>query len=700
MKLIKKLFLILCVTFFNIHSNDLYQHRKLIIIIDFLNEDKTQGEKFFNDNVIAPGPEGTLLRNALHDEIAPIVVSKNIFQTYYNFSVFSQAMIEKNITYLEKKYGKNPTEEAGDTMKNLHTLVHFLLQQYGEAKDFINTLLDGKEIKKDSIIEKSLDHLAGQSLSLEDYAQLGKKLKTSEHLSHLAQYIISYYMIFNEHHWDIYTTQNNTIILFPKKYPIQDFNTQKLYIQQAKVAPLEPIQFENLHEALTIMKYEGRLFVYDIEQLINNMPFEKRKPLDIFMVGHGVIQKKLFHQNAGLLAEDFQRLVATFGRSNTHSLFYLTCHGGGITAKKIWFKNKHIKNTADNTYQSPFITIISPATELPFNIFSPFWITAWVMTITKPKLGASLLKKDIDPYIPVPNLKKYFELIPQSIPKALEQGLYQPLQIPYGDQKSILSSQIALIKIPGTEWFSPQFYKDKVFEITKTRSARACAEHVAIKQPRSKEIIALSARAIFAPLIIHQTENLRILSLLSQDSSYQNTASHFTTYLKKVIIQDSTYESPLDILKHLSITNIAPCSVIPTPADDKQNEVEIKKDFVIDEIENSNGKIIAKKFTITPHGTFFVTKNNELHYFNSIESNITNQISQELEASFHDTYNSAKKTIENDENKEDKSGRSQTVTHKINAMKNIQHVLADKLLKIRKEEQRIKRDKEVVSENY
>ena len=54
------------------------EHRKLIIIIDTINDDLLQAKKLCNNKVIIPGPQGTLLRNALHDECAPIITSKNL----------------------------------------------------------------------------------------------------------------------------------------------------------------------------------------------------------------------------------------------------------------------------------------------------------------------------------------------------------------------------------------------------------------------------------------------------------------------------------------------------------------------------------------------------------------------------------------------------------------------------------------------
>ncbi len=678
---IRKIILILCVLFLQSQTlNSSNNHRRLIAIADVINEDYSQAKKFFNDSVALPGPDATILRNALQDENTPIITSKVIFDTCYNFYAFSHAMIEKDLNYLEKKYGKLITSNKKETTKNLYTITHFLFKQYKETKEHITTLIESGEKNKRTIMNKTLFYLAKNKLSPADFDTLLKTVHLSNECVLLAQEIINYYHAFSAEKWDVYLTRNGNYVLFPKSYPTDTFSKKYLYLKHMKE---EPIIIPESEDIIMMMGYEGRLFVYDLEQLINDIPFEQRKPLDLFMVGHGGLPNETASLSAGLLGDDFQRLIAVLGNGNTHSFFYLTCHGGGITAKKIWFSNKNLKNSSDAQFQAPFITIVSPATELPFNITSPFWIYAWYVAINTTSLTPWFIQKNMRSYVPLPDLKNFFSLITSSIPKALDGSLYRPLKLLYYNEPSITVSQLALIKFPGTDWFSPQFLLEKVLDITKTKSATATFENKSIEQDPSKKIIALSTPIVYAPLIIHQTEDLRILPLLSQDSSYQNSANHQTTYLKKLIIKDSVYPTAIGILKNLSSTNIGPCTVIPFANAAEKKMVQIKKDFFIDEIEGPHGNIIAKKFSITSDGTFFTDTNNQLIHFKPNTFQQTNDISKKLESSFDTVYASAKKTFEKDSNGNNNQEASQTVAQKIQAMKSIENVLANKLLKIR-----------------
>ena len=656
------------------------EHRKLIIIIDTINDDLLQAKKLCNNKVIIPGPQGTLLRNALHDECAPIITSKNLFQICYNFFLFAQEMVEENTYDLEKKYGKQVTKNTNDTISHLKQLVAFLYNQYKTAQHEINVLLEDSSLKKGSIVIKTLNKLGTEHLFVEDLVNLQKNLNISDDLISIAQSIITYYKIFLPNNWHMYMTQNRNYFLIPKQYPTEDFSKHRLYIKQIKE---EQIIIKKDEDLLMKLHYEGKLFLNDIDQILNNMPFEERKSLDCFMVGHGLLKTNITHMNAGLLAEDFQKLITILGQGNTHSFFYMTCHGGGITAKKIWFDTPSSETNANITYQIPFITIVTPTTELAFRIDSPFWFTGWINSINNKPLLTSLITNSIDPYIAVPNIKKFFSSIGSSLPKALHDSLEKPLSIAFANNKSIQTSQLALIKFPGTDWFSPHIASEQVLEITKTKAAKATTEGKIIEQPLSKKIIFIATPVLYAPLVIHQTQDLQIVSLLSRDSSYKHAPNHITTYLKKIIIKDTTCKTIGETLTMLSLLNIAPCSIIPGQSIENGSTIEIKKEFVIDEIEDSNGNIIAKKFVITRDGTFFVTNKHELRYFGPNETKITALITDKLEQVFHTAYNSAKKRVLFDENKEENQARSQTVTHKMNAMQKIEKVLAERLLKIR-----------------
>ena len=80
-------FLILYVTFNSLFSHEPhFSHRQLIAIIDPGNEDAGQSESFCDGKIILPGPDSCILRNALRDQSAPIIVTKSVFKSFYNFS--------------------------------------------------------------------------------------------------------------------------------------------------------------------------------------------------------------------------------------------------------------------------------------------------------------------------------------------------------------------------------------------------------------------------------------------------------------------------------------------------------------------------------------------------------------------------------------------------------------------------------------
>ncbi len=662
-------YLLISVYFTQIYSSE---NRKLIALIDVMDDDIQKNHKVLK-SITPPGPECYILRNTINDECAPIFVSKNIFESFYNFFIFADVLINAKKDQLRSLYGNTFSSKEYDYLKNIKTLVDFLLLQFQEAHNYINKSIEKQQPKahqKINIAIEVIEHLKQKKLFLNDYQRLIEDLKLEDSSIILAESILTFYKSYNPEKWDLYSTKNDNYILFPKSYPADHFNKTKLYIKKPNKTPLIKKDFK---DPLSAIRYEAKLLIYDLENFINNIPFEQKKPLDFVMIGHGQLGEK-FIQVGGILSEDFQKLIVLLGQANTHTFFYVSCHSGGMTAKNVWFQDYSVDDDVRHSFQNQFTTIISPVTERAFTLFSPFWIRGWIELLQKQKDIGQLITKDIEPYIAIPNFKKYLEYAPYSLSKAISHGLYNPLKIIFSNDSSNEVSQLALIKFPGADWFSPEFLSDNVLEITKTSSAVASFEKEPIIQLPNQIIIAISTPIIYAPLVIEQTDKLRILSLLSQDSAYKNTSNNLTTYVKKMIIKDSKYKKTSDILKVLSSVNIAPCSVI-THEENSSEKPLLTKNFFIEKIENKEGKILANKFAVTHYGTFFINKET-LFYINS-KNEITSNVSEKLKSYFNEVCESAKKTIFEDQQKND--GHIQTVSHKIGIMEKIKNVILKKM---------------------
>ncbi len=645
------------------------ENRRLIAIIDILDDDFQDAHKTLNGKIILPGPECYILRNALRDEYSPIFVSKNIFQIFYNFFTFANKLINAHAP-LEDVYAHSFSTKEYEYLSKIKKLVDLLLLQYQEAHNYINQSINNQKIsldKKLTVALDSMEFLKKKNIFLDSYLNLTQQLQLNNQSIILAETIITFYKAFNAQNWDLYVTKNDNYILYPKTYPAADFNKNKLRIKQPQDSPFIKKEFK---DPFAIITYEGKLLIHDLDYFINNIPFNEKKPLDFIMIGHGSLGSKSI-QVGGLLSQDFQKLVTVLGQANTRTFFYISCHNGGMTAKNVWFADHSIKDDVQHSFQNKFTTIVSPVTERPFVLFSPLWIRAWLETINNPRLLGSLITSNMLPYVAVPNFKQYFEYIPYSLSKAINFGLYNPLKTIFRDNKSDEVSQLALIKFPGTDWFSPEFLSNNIIEITKTTSALASFEKKPIVQLPNQIIVAISTPIIYATLVIENTKNLRILSLLPQDSAYKNTSNDITTYVKKVIIKDPACKKASYALKTLSAV-IAPCSVIA--CDTSSKTPLFRKNFFIEEVVNAENKTIATQFAVTGYGTFFI--NNKTLYYIDEKNKITSDIPNQLRDIFEEVCNSAEQTIIQDKKK---NSHTQTVTHKIGVMEKINNVIASKL---------------------
>ena len=656
--------------------------RNLIIISDVISQDDDPDpdaiNKFFNNSVFMPGPTGEILRDMMRERCAPIFVSKDLFQRCYNFCTFAHHIVEQDTKFIEKTYGKQviPTNFPKDNfIESLQALVRFLLHQHATAQSSITQLLNQK-VEPHAIQQATMQYLKDRRLSSQDFTKLINQLGLENYplMPFLARNVIMYYKAFIPTHWTVYATRNGNYFMLPLGYPDKDFGMRYLYKTELTTTelPLEA-EFTALEK-----NFAGKFFVEDLERLINGVHTIHKKPLTVFMTGHGSLPKDKFSSGIGLT--DFHNLITTLGRGNTYAFFYLTCHAGGTTTQNVWFHdqtkisdNGTIIPVADSMYRAPFITIVTPATEIAFSRKSPFWLEGFE-TNTNDYFAPWFLTKKIPPCITLPRIHDFFSLVTLSLPKALENSLYAPLYTIYDKERSIIIPQAALIKLPGTQWFYPQFFNETVFEITKTKSAQALFEKKALIQPLISNVITIATPTMYAPLVIHQTDLLRIVPLLPFDPSYATTKNHIT-YIKKLVIKSSTYRTNQDILWNLSYNNIGPCMIIPTNTDDPHKN-DMQKICVIDEIINPAGQTIARNFVLTAQGSFYITDEKLLRF--TQETRAPKATNKAMSGLFNRVQHAIENLLKNDQ---EAKNSTQTVLHKFKTMKVLDAMLKNRIHK-------------------
>lgn len=673
MKYIKRALCInICLYLSTLTSTSTNEHRKLIIINDILNEDFDEDFIICNEKAMIPGPISLTLRNGIDAACAPIIASESLVYYLYNFMNVAHDFFEKSPQELEKKYGNQVTDHPQDTTQNVQKIAIFFMEQFQlmqhTAYEFYKKHNVFNAQQQDALainlINEILKTLYESHHSIEEGNQLIQQLHISDTALDMAQLMVTFYRCFDAKNWHVFKTKHNNVVLVPISYPQHDFNYKNL----AKIS-IEQIQKPSqLNNDTPNIIQKNIDFITDIESFINdaNVSYEEKKLLDICMIGHGVMKAEN-GRIAGFLLSQFDNLISVFSKNKVFSLFYLTCHGGGMNAKKIWF-NTLSKN------QIPFLIIISPMTEQPFSINSPYWTEAlYNAAKNQTFLLPYFLKKATLSYIPLPDFQEYFNNCEDKLPFAIDNGLYKPIELSYSDNTT-LASQIALIKFPGVEWFSPYFLHQKVLEITKTRAARASAERKKIVQTPNIDIIAFSTPVMYAPLEINQTKKLRFVSLIPYDFSYQSSPDKISVFIKMIIIHSSIYENPKDILINLARENIAPCSVISLKSNSAKTST-LRKNFIIKKIEDVHGNLLATDFVVSGDGAFYrdgTTK--KLHYFNLESGRPTTSLTSTQKASFDEAF----KHLQDSFRKDQDLVTSQGVQQKINVMKKLIDINTEK----------------------
>lgn len=207
------------------------------------------------------------------------------------------------------------------------TLIQGLVGKYHLLQDLINKNIDSKDIEKKYQIDTPENRLGIASLkqhfeekrySLEanDLPEINNLVNELEVLHNCIDRIFSL--------WAIYKTKHNFFVLVPKdQQQFSHFSKDTSYKSETLSNFIKKSHLEN------ISSFSDEQFLTDFRELIKGTGEKSiSRPLNVVLTGHG-LNESGERMMAGLTMKSFKKFIHFLETTNTHSLLYSTCYGGG-----------------------------------------------------------------------------------------------------------------------------------------------------------------------------------------------------------------------------------------------------------------------------------------------------------------------------------------------------------------------------------
>jgi hypothetical protein len=308
------------------------------------------------------------------------------------------------------------------------TLIQILINKYYLLQDLINTKVNNqiivKKYKNNAMENTVFTPYLKQYFEQKPHLLKNSKVPSMNSLKDELDVLnICMHNVFNL--WTIYKTKHNFHVLIPKNQkPLSYFSINKLYHPQTLAHLIKKSSPKHIDE------FSSEEFLTDLRELVkgSNGSIIPR-PLNVYLTGHGI--NATFNRIiAGLTIQSFKKFIQFLKTTNTHSLFYSTCYGGGA-------------NYVDT-----------------FDMELPYLVIAQGLSET----SISNIYTDLT------HLPSYFKSINTDLHKALNY-LAAPTYDDDLDQDIVLNDY--KIRLPKTDWFSLAEINKRVQTIGKIKAFTA-----------------------------------------------------------------------------------------------------------------------------------------------------------------------------------------------------------------------------------